>query len=43
MVTEARHTFGIPAAAQLWIKLGLPTVPAMLHDPAQGDLFRRAA
>ena len=39
MVTEARHTFGIPAAAQLWLKLGLPVVPAMLHDPRQPDLF----
>ncbi len=38
MVTEARHTFGIPAAAQLWIKLGLPVVPAMLHAP-EFDLF----
>lgn len=39
MVTEARHSFGIPSACQLWIKLGLPVVPAMLHDPRQGDLL----
>jgi hypothetical protein len=35
LVTEARHTFGIQSAAQLWFKLGLPVVPAMLHDPRQ--------
>lgn len=34
-VTECRHVFGIQAAAQLWFKLGLPIVPAMLHDPRQ--------
>lgn len=39
MVTEARHTFGIPSACQLWFKLGLPVVPAMLQDPRQGDLM----
>src|SRR5437016_2524784 len=39
MVAEARQTFGIPAAAQLWRKLRLPIVPAMLHDPRQQDLF----
>jgi hypothetical protein len=38
-VTEARHTFGVPAAAQLWLKLGLPVVPAMLHVPGQGELM----
>jgi hypothetical protein len=45
MVTEARHTFGVPAAAQLWLELRLPVVPAMLHTPGQGELmeFRRAA
>lgn len=42
MVTEARHSFGIPSACQLWIKLGLPVVPAMLHDPRQGDLLNYA-
>ncbi len=30
MVTESRNTFGTQAAAQLWFKLGLPVVPAML-------------
>lgn len=39
MVTEARLTFGVPTAAQLWFKLGLPIVPAMFHDPRQGDLL----
>jgi hypothetical protein len=45
MVTEARHTFGVPAAAQLWLELGLPVVPAMLHAPGQRDLmeFRQLA
>jgi len=31
--------FGIPSACQLWFKLGLPVVPAMLHDPRQGNLM----
>jgi len=39
MVTEARHTFGVPAAKQLWLKLQLPVVPAMIGAPGQGDLF----
>jgi P22_AR N-terminal domain len=39
MVTEARHTFGVPAAAQLWVELRLPVVPAMLHTPGPRDLF----
>jgi len=43
MVTEARHTFGIPAAAQLWVKLGLPVVPAMMHAPPQSDMFQQRA
>jgi len=38
-VTEAGHTFGVSAAAQLWLKLGLPVVPAMLHIPGQGELM----
>jgi hypothetical protein len=38
LVTEARHTFGHKAAAQLWKKLGLPEVPAMYHEPVQDDL-----
>jgi hypothetical protein len=38
-VTEARHTFGAQAAAQLWFRLGLPVVPAMLHDPNQLNLL----
>lgn len=39
MVTEARHTFGERAAAQLWFKLHLPTVTAMQEDRLQSDLF----
>lgn len=39
LVTEARHTFGTHAAAQLWFRLGLPIVPAMYHDPRQGELL----
>lgn len=38
-VAECRHVFGVRAAGQLWFKLGLPVVPAMLHDPAQAELF----
>ena len=29
LVAEARHTFGVEAARQLWFELGLPAVPAM--------------
>lgn len=39
LVTESRQTFGTAAAAQLWFKLGLPVVPAMLQDAKQIDLF----
>ncbi|MFN8681681.1 phage antirepressor N-terminal domain-containing protein [Paracoccus sp. P2] len=39
MVTESRQVFGHQAAAQLWFKLGLPVVPAMLQDPRQLSLF----
>lgn len=39
MVREARQTFGVRAAGQLWFGLGLPVVPAM-RMPAQPDLFR---
>lgn len=34
-ITEARHIFGLPAAAELWFKLGMPITPAMLKDPRQ--------
>ena len=37
MVTETRQLFGRSAAAQLWFKLGLPTVPAMMREPLQGN------
>ena len=43
LVTEARHTFGTQAAAQLWFRLGLPIVPAMYHDPRQGELLGHRA
>ncbi|MBR9765922.1 MAG: phage P22, antirepressor protein [Rhodobacteraceae bacterium] len=38
-VTEARQTFGTQAAAQMWFRLGLPVVPAMLQDPRQLNLL----
>jgi hypothetical protein len=47
MVAEIRQTFGITAAQQAWIKLGLLVVPAMAQAVAQLNLFdwadRRAA
>jgi len=43
LVTQARHTFGSPAARELWFKLGLPVVPSMTADPPQGDLFAAAS
>ncbi len=39
MVNESRQVFGNQAAAQLWFRLGLPVVPAMLHDPRQLNLL----
>lgn len=39
LVNESRQVFGAQAAAQLWFKLGLPVVPAMLHDPRQLNLM----
>lgn len=39
MVNESRQVFGNQAAAQLWFRLGLPIVPAMLHDPRQMNLL----
>lgn len=40
MVREARQTFGMRAAGQLWLGLGLPVVPAMRAPQPQRDLFR---
>jgi len=42
---EARHIYGNRAADQLWVKLGLPRVPAMDEAFRQGELFeyQRAA
>lgn len=40
MVREARQTFGVRAAGQLWFGLGLPVVPAMRVLQSQPDLFR---
>ena len=39
LVTEARQSFDVQSARQLWFKLGLPTVPSMFTDPRQGNLF----
>lgn len=39
MVNESRQVFGNQAAAQLWFRLGLPVVPAMLQDPRQLNLL----
>lgn len=39
MVAEARQVFGNRAAGELWMTLGLPSVPAMRLAPAQSDLF----
>lgn len=39
LVTESRRTFGRSAAAQLWFRLGLPVVPAMMQHGAQLDPF----
>jgi hypothetical protein len=39
MVRETRHIWGARAAAQIWIELGLPRVPAMDEMFRQGDLF----
>jgi antirepressor protein len=39
MVNESRQVFGVQAAAQLWLRLDLPVVPAMLHDPRQLSLL----
>lgn len=42
-ITECRQTFGTQAAGQLWFKLGLPVVPAMLQDPRQMTIFDYSA
>jgi hypothetical protein len=41
LVSEARQTFNTEAASQLWLKLNLPLVPAMLNRLKQRDLFER--
>ena len=39
-VTETRQTYGITAARQMWMKMHLPVVPAMLEPPPyQPPLF----
>ncbi|NKJ03480.1 phage antirepressor N-terminal domain-containing protein [Rhizobium sp. SG741] len=43
LVNESRQVFGTQAAAQLWFRLGLPVVPAMLHDPRQLNLLDYSA
>ena len=39
LVTEARHTFNIQSARELWCKLNLPTTPSMFREPLQSDFF----
>lgn len=39
LVTEARHTFNVQSARELWFKLGMPTTPSMYADPSQGEFF----
>jgi hypothetical protein len=39
-VREVRRTFGSQAARELYLKLGLPSTPAM-RTPSQLDLFRQ--
>lgn len=43
LVTEARQTFDVHAARELWLRLNLPTVPAMIAPPAASDLFTYTA
>lgn len=43
LVTECRQTFGSKASGQLWLQLGLPTVPAMIEQSRQFDLLDFAA
>lgn len=42
MVTETRQTFDSLAARQMWMKQGLPTVPAMFR-PEEQNLFSYSA
>lgn len=39
MITECRQTFGQKAAGQLWVKFGLPIVPAMIEENRQFSLL----
>lgn len=39
LVSESRQVFGVQAAQQLWVRVGLPLVPAMLQDPRQLSLL----
>lgn len=43
LVTEARQSFGVQSARELWFKLGMPTVPSMYADPKQAELFTYVA
>ncbi|MHA0335837.1 BRO-N domain-containing protein [Sphingomonas aquatilis] len=38
-VRETRFTWGKPAAREMWIKMGLPTVPSMFAQPPQLSFF----
>lgn len=42
LVTEARHTFGVPQARDLWFALVLPRTASMIAPPTI-DLFANAA
>lgn len=39
LVGEARQTFGVHAARELWFRMGLPVTPSMIRAPAQLPLF----
>lgn len=38
LVGQTQRTFGVRAAQQMWFRLGLPVVPAMLAPPSQMEL-----
>ena len=41
-VTETRQSWGVKSAQQMWLRLGLPTVPAMFEPQSQPTLFEYA-
>ncbi|TWB62252.1 BRO-N domain-containing protein [Nitrospirillum viridazoti] len=38
LITEARQTWGCKASQQMWLKINLPTVPAMFEGGGQASL-----